>query len=286
MLALQDYECVLALSDEGHFGRAARRLGVTQPALSARLRRIEEGLDARLFTRDRGGVRPTPAGLALMAGAERVLAAAAEAERTTRDAHAGLGQTLRLGMTQVAAHQVVVPALAAFRTKHPRTRIRLSEDTTAGLERMLEAQVIDAVFIHPPLHAPGLSEKQLLTIDMARFDGSDAEDRPLIRYPRAEAPVLMGALARSLADDHDAGDRFPAAEANTILGAIVLGRAGFGPFTAPQDYPMHLGMPSIGGASSSTGIMLETAIAWRSLDRRAILQDLIEAALVSTGQSL
>ncbi len=55
MLALQDYRAVVALLEERHFGRAARRLGVTQPALTARLRRIEDGLGARLFERGRAG---------------------------------------------------------------------------------------------------------------------------------------------------------------------------------------------------------------------------------------
>ncbi|HIC81626.1 MAG TPA: LysR family transcriptional regulator, partial [Kiloniellaceae bacterium] len=79
MAALQDYRCVIALLDARHFGRAAERLGVTQPALTARLRRLEAELQVRLFERGRSGVEPTAAGLVFAEGAQRVLDAAEEA---------------------------------------------------------------------------------------------------------------------------------------------------------------------------------------------------------------
>ena len=145
MFALSDYESVIAIAEEAHFGRAARRLNVTQPALSSRLRRIEEELGVRLFDRDRGGVTMTPAGEQFVEGAERVITAAEETARSARHAQAGLGQTLRIGMTQVAAYQVVIPTLVAFREHHPHARIKLIEGTTAGLEKRLEQSVLDVL---------------------------------------------------------------------------------------------------------------------------------------------
>ena len=113
LFALTDYESVIAIAEEGHSGRAARRLNVTQPALSSRLRRIEEELGVRLFDRDRGGVSATPAGEQFVEGPERVITAAEETAQSARDSQAGLGQTLRIGMTQVAAYQIVIPTLVA-----------------------------------------------------------------------------------------------------------------------------------------------------------------------------
>ena len=217
MLRLQDYRAVIAISETRHFGQAARRLGITQSALSVRLRRIEDHLGARLFERGRGGVAPTAAGLAFIDGARRVLDTAEEASRAARDASQGFGETLRLGMTQVAAYQVVGPILRALHAARPQTRISLLEGTTAGLEGRLERREIDAAFLHPPLHASGLSERPLTTRALVKIDLSGQTESPLIRYPRAEAPVLMGRLGR----EDDSAGRPSQGEADTILGAVL-----------------------------------------------------------------
>ncbi|MEO0818865.1 MAG: LysR family transcriptional regulator [Pseudomonadota bacterium] len=268
-LALADYRAILALSEERHFGRAARRLGVTQPALTARLRRVETALGARLFDRGRSGVAITAAGLAFVEGARRVLDAAAETADAVQGAAAGLGQTLRIGMTQIAAYQVVVPVLARLRAAQPLVRIRLSEGVTAGLEGALERRELDAAFLHPPLHAAGLVEHRLAAVPFRRYQRAPGE--PLIGYPRHEAPVLMGALARNAGEA-----RLAPAEADTILGAITLAEAGYGAFAAPESFP-HAALSRFEG-DPGAGEVLETSLAWRSLDRRPQTAALVAAA--------
>ena len=277
MFALTDYESVIAIAEEAHFGRAARRLNVTQPALSSRLRRIEEELGVRLFDRDRGGVSVTPAGEQFVEGAERVITAAEETAQSARNAQAGLGQTLRIGVTQVAAYQIVIPTLADFRVHHPHARIKLHEGTTASLEKRLEQGMIDVAFLHPPLHAPGLSETFLLSTPMALFDGEPdpMQRKPMIAYPRSEAPVLMGALGRQA---NEGNGEYPAAEADTMLGAIILSRAGFGPFAATADYPSPFEKTEHCLALADTGLTLETSITRRLLDRRPMIETLIKSA--------
>jgi len=274
--ALQDYRCVIALLDARHFGRAAERLGVTQPALTARLRRLEAELQVRLFERGRSGVEPTAAGLVFAEGAQRVLDAAEEAAEAALGVQQGYGQTLRIGMTQIAAYQVVPKCLAAFRSANPMARIRLVEGTTATLEAMLEQRRIDAAFLHPPLHAADLSEKILTKVVLGRFNAGDkSAGDALIRYPRSEAPVLMAALGRQEAAEEEGG--YCVAEADTALGVIVLSQAGYGDFVAPTDYPHRaLSADRRQKASAGHGVM-ETSLAWRSLDRRPVIRSLINA---------
>lgn len=154
-------------------------------------------------------------------------------------------------MTQIAAYQVMIPSLSEFR--------------------------------HPPLHAPGLSETFLLSTPMVVFDGAPEPEKtkPLIACPRTEAPVLMGALARLTIEG---SGEYPTAEANTMLGAIVLSRAGFGPFAATEDYPSPFEKMETYLGKTKTGLMLDTAIAKRSLDRRPILQSLFQAATIAAGR--
>jgi DNA-binding transcriptional LysR family regulator len=273
-LALGDYRALVVLAEERHFGRAARRLGVTQPALTARLRRIEAASDARLFERGRSGVAPTAAGVAFLEGARRVLDAAAETADAVRGVAAGLGQTLRIGMTQIAAYQVVARSLTAFRAAQPLARIHLTEGVTAKLEAALERREIDAAFLHPPLHASGLSEKLLTSVPFRRYYRKGDEGTPLVGYPRAEAPVLMASLKR-----REAVDAPTPAEADTILGAILLSQAGYGAFAAPEDFP-HPELADRVAAHGDADV-LETSIAWRSLDRRPLVRALVDAALSS-----
>ncbi|MEM6491296.1 MAG: LysR substrate-binding domain-containing protein, partial [Pseudomonadota bacterium] len=219
-------------------------------------------------------------GALFIEGAERIVATAGETARAVRAAQDGVGQTLRIGMTQTAAYQVVASALSAFRDRHRRAAVRLFESKTAELERRLEQNALDVAFLHPPLHAPGLTEKTLAQTPMTRVDFADprATARPTVAYPRSEAPVLMGVLARS--EDDETGD-FPAAEADTMLCAMVLSRAGYGRCVLPGDYAYSAVRPAAMEDAVQTEFLLETAIARRSLDRRPIIRDLVDCAVAA-----
>ncbi|MEO1200192.1 MAG: LysR family transcriptional regulator [Pseudomonadota bacterium] len=278
MLSLADYRCALALLEERHFRRAAERLGVTQPALTARLRRIEEVLGARLFERGRGGVAPTAAGLAFADGAQRILDTAEETADAVRGARDGLGETVRIGMTQVAAYQLVAPCLAAFRQSNPLARVKLSEGQTAGLEAKLEQRQVDIAFLHPPVHSSDISDKLLKTVPMGRFNaGEDADNTDaLVRFPKNEAPVLMGALSRDEGQSPDGVDS--AAEADTVLGVAILSQAGYGSFASPIDFPLPLVRDTADRPETRTRQIFETSIAWRRLDRRPVIRAMVEVA--------
>lgn len=273
MFALQDYRTVLALFEDRHFGRASQRLNVTQSALSVRLKRIEAQLGARLFERGRSGATPTAAGLAFAEGARRVLEAAEEAAGAALNASQGFGETLRVGMSQVSAYQVVAPALRAFRRAQPRAQLLLVESVTATLEDQLEQRAVDVAFIHPPLHSSALSERPLTARPLIRFNAAGDGDAPLVGFPRSEAPVLMGRLRR----DEDREGRAAQAEANTMLGAILLSAAGYGDCVVTRDFPnAHVTEAIASGSARAQGSM-RTSVAWRARDDRAIVRAFIDA---------
>ena len=79
---LRSFVC---LADELHFGRAAQRLYISQPALSQQIARLERDLGVRLFTRTGRAVRITPAGREFLAGAHRALDALSDAVAAARE---------------------------------------------------------------------------------------------------------------------------------------------------------------------------------------------------------
>ena len=241
---------------------AARRLGVSQPSLTARLRRLEDRLGARLFERDRAGVAPTAAGAAFLDGARAALEASEGAGRAAREAQAGWGQGLAIGMTQLAAYGIVPRALAAFRAAQPLARVSLREASTAALEAMLEARRIDAAFLHPPITAPGLTERVLgeAGTRLTQLGGTGAAEA-LVLYRREEAPATVAAMERAAADG--VAPAPGGAEAVTVLGALTLSLAGYGAAGFPEGYA-H---PALEGAETHPGpLRQQTSLAWRALD--------------------
>ncbi|MDX8349110.1 LysR family transcriptional regulator [Cognatiyoonia sp. IB215446] len=270
-----DYRCVVALSEEKSFSQASEILGISQPALTARLRRIEENLGVRLFERGRRGAKPTPAGDAFIDAAQRIIDMADRSVEVARDADRGLGQHLRIGMTQIAAVQVVVPILKAFREENAFARVRLTESISSTLEAQVEQNLIDVAFLHPPVHQAGLSELPLMSQRLVKYDAmASPHDRPpTIRYTRRDAPVLVAEL-----DRHEpAGVEADAlAEVDTAIGAIVMSHAGYGPFVVPEGFPSPFNRSETCPGGAPLKAELGTSIVWRSLDRRPMVRALIE----------
>jgi DNA-binding transcriptional LysR family regulator len=115
----------VAVAEELHFGRAARRLGIAQPPLSQQIRQLEQRLGVSLFIRTSRQVALTPAGEALLRGARRVLAEMGLAAAAARRAEAGETDALRVAYTDSAALSVLPSAIQRFRSAMPTVHLDL-----------------------------------------------------------------------------------------------------------------------------------------------------------------
>lgn len=130
----------------GSFTRAARDLSLTQPAVSAQMRRLEAQLGARLFDRLGRQLQLTEAGRALYRYAERVedLAAILEAAADEVDASRGeLRGRVALGGSTTPGIFVLPRVLERFRREHPPVQLALEVGTTAALLEALRANLVD-----------------------------------------------------------------------------------------------------------------------------------------------
>src|SRR5262245_63725912 len=99
-MELRQLSYFVAVADERHFTRAAERVSVAQPAVSAQIRRLERELGEVLFHRDRRGVRPTAAGEAFLPHARAALGAVQRGRDTIASMRGLLSGGLRVGVVR------------------------------------------------------------------------------------------------------------------------------------------------------------------------------------------
>jgi DNA-binding transcriptional LysR family regulator len=147
-MELQQLAYLVAIADDHSFTRAAARLGVAQPGVSAQIRRLERELGEELFDRSERQIRLTAAGEALLPFARAALDAV-ERGRQAIAALRGLASgQVTVGMVPSASfHDVDLPGLLAdFRTAHPGVAISLVEARADRLLELIGAREIDLAF--------------------------------------------------------------------------------------------------------------------------------------------
>lgn len=142
-LELRHLRYFVAVAEELHFGRAARRLHMAQPPLSQQIRRLEAIVGAPLLARTSRSVALTPAGAAFLERARRLLAAADEGVEEAARIGRGEAGVLDVGFVSSAITLGVPERLQAFRKRFPDVHTRLHEGQTSQITGRLERGEID-----------------------------------------------------------------------------------------------------------------------------------------------
>lgn len=147
---LHQLRCFVAVADELHFGRAARRLEMLPSALGRHIRLLEESLRTQLFLRTTRNVSLTADGAVLHEEARQLLAQADEITQRFHHRERERAHTLKLGAIDTAAAGLVPMLLHDFRRRHADITVRLFEDKTIRLLPRLLSGAVDLVFVRPP----------------------------------------------------------------------------------------------------------------------------------------
>lgn len=165
-LALRDLEALVVLSETRHFGRAAERMHMTQPALSALVRRVENALDQRLFDRSSRHCVPTADGVFAVDTIEHLLRGLRILE--VRQPEAGqLVGAVRVGMIPTLGPYYVPHFLAPAMKTFPAARFQFIEGLTDHLIAAVRSRRIDVALLALPTHAEDLAEFPLFEEELA-----------------------------------------------------------------------------------------------------------------------
>ncbi|TDC78877.1 LysR family transcriptional regulator [Streptomyces hainanensis] len=184
-MQLQQLRYFTAVAETRHFTRAARREHVAQPSLSQQIRALERELGAELFSRARGHITLTDAGAALLPLARRILADAETARREVQEVAQLRRGRVRLGATPSLCASLVPDVLRTFRDSYPGVDLKVHEDGSQDLVRILAAGELDLALIITPLPSQGPA---LTTFELLR------EELVVISSPADRAPGAGGHL--------------------------------------------------------------------------------------------
>ncbi|MHB1486147.1 MAG: LysR family transcriptional regulator [Acidimicrobiales bacterium] len=291
---LRQLRAFVAVAEELHFGRAARRLQMAQPALSQVVKRFERELGLALFERTTRRVTLTDAGRTLLDHGRDILAAVNAAEDATRRTHSGEIGTLRIGLTTLAPHRLLPRLAESHGRRHPHVRLHPENVPSVQQIERLNHYQLDAGLLWVPSHRG--------TLDLSQVTYRVLAYQRLVaifpsRHPLASSTLLsMGQLAheqwvtyiqvpggsviREAVGNacHVAGftPRIvqEAPDASSILWIV---RAGVGVTLMPECISDML-IPGVVAVPLDTQEpLLKFALAWRADDNRAILLGLLEA---------
>ncbi|CAN5714858.1 LysR substrate-binding domain-containing protein [soil metagenome] len=198
-----------AVAEELHFGKAAEKLGMTQPPLSQSIQRLESELGIRLFERTHRSVELTPVGSQLLPYVREILAGTQRLPRLAQQLFRGDVGELRLAFVSTADYGVLPQLLQRFSSRFPSVRIDLLEATSdLQIDALISEQIDAGIIIGAGAstipgsleYLPLQTERLMLAVpenddspaSTARLD-SYAE-RPLVIFPRRVAPSLHDAI--------------------------------------------------------------------------------------------
>jgi DNA-binding transcriptional LysR family regulator len=188
VIDLRQLRQFIAVAEELHFHRAAARLNMSQPPLTAAVRKLEKEIGTELIERGNKTIRLTAAGAAFLEEARRTVVQADRAVQVAREAAAGRSGTVRLCYVGSSLYGRLPRLISLYRQEAPGVRLELREATSAQQIRMLREDRADIGLVVMPV--PDTADMRLLIFD---------NDRLAIALPRrhrlAGRKVKLAALA-------------------------------------------------------------------------------------------
>ncbi|MEH6546438.1 MAG: LysR substrate-binding domain-containing protein [Sneathiella sp.] len=289
MMNIRDMKYLVAVADEMHFGRAALKCHVSQPALSGQIRKLEDHLGVVLFERTNRKVQITDIGEQIVDQARKLVTISEEIVTTAQLARDPLSGPFRLGMIATIGPYLSPLILTAIRKQLPKVQLSLIEGMTHELERRLVQGQLDAIVLAT---IPREAQLQELILYQEPFWVALPGIHPLANRDAIDLTELHSAELLLLADGHCFRDQMieacnaaaGTAGANTretsLETLLALVAAGDGVTLLPElAKPGNMaGNPAMVVRPEATGKVGRTVrlVSRTSFPRKAILQQIAQ----------
>ena len=295
-MELRHLRYFVAVAEELHFTRAARRLGMEQPPLSQQILALERELGAALFRRQSRAISLTDAGRAFFDDARQILASVQRASDHARRVARGDFGRIRIGMINSAPFHPFVPrVLREFGQQYPDVALSLDENSTPALAAAVLDETVDVAFLRPLLRAePGLVTEALFDEDVliALPQGHPLAKAASLRLARlADQPFVLfsQSFGSGLYDEIIAACRRAGfsprigQEASQITSIVNLVAAGLGvslvPASMQQVHSVGVAYRRIAGDAPKARLSL----AYRADDSSATVRNMVALARAMVG---
>jgi len=277
------------LADELHFGRAARRLHITQPPLSMAIQSLEDELGVKLFLRAPRRVTLTHAGAVFLEQARTLLARAQDAIELVRAADRGEVGRLRIGFMSGTIYTLLPPLLRDFATRFPAVKLELRELALPQQLVQLRNGEIDIGFVRPPVEDAELDAETILRESLVvalprghrlaklrRIPARRLAAEPFVLFQRQPGLVLHHVVLR-FCDQNGFTPRV-AQEATQSHAVVGLVSAGIGVALVPESVQRTRMRGVEYRALQEKSPSVDTALAWRRNDTSPALGAFRKAA--------
>lgn len=166
-LSIRDLRALLTLAELRHFGRSAQQCGMTQPSLSAIVKKAEGVLQAPLFLRTSRAVELTPEGQVVVQVLEETFRALNGLSRIRQSPIVRLTGTLRLGIIPTLGPYLLPHCLPTIKERFPKLDLTLVEGQTQRLAKLLQTRRIEAALLSLPVDEPFFKEVPLFQEELA-----------------------------------------------------------------------------------------------------------------------
>ena len=288
-MELKHLRAFVALAETLHFGRAAERLCIVQPALSMQIKALEEELGVRLFERDRHRVALSETGTIFLPEARATLHQAARAEQVARRAARGEVGTLRVAFVSSVLPRLLPAVMRSMHTRYPMIALELKDMSTPEQIAALHDGKLDFGLVRLPLSGTGLEIREVMEepfvvalpedhalAHKAQIRAADLRGRPAFVLARRYAPGLYDEMLLAFRKQRVSLEIATELGEYTTMLALVSAGLGIGviPTHAAMALPPNVVARPLDLRDHRTGI----GLAWRDLDSPAkrIFVDVME----------
>lgn len=295
-MKLHAFQYFVVVAEELHFGNAAARLHITQPALSRQIHRLEMELGVKLFRRTKRTVQLTDAGAAFLDEIRKALQQVDSAVQVAQRVARGEVGALRIAFTPSSMHTVLPKILKHFRDLYPDVELALTEICTLDQVHQLKAEKIDVGFLHPPIDDTFLN---LYPLQGERLQVALPQNHPLtnqphiplkalaheafILHPRDEGPVLYDQFLTLCREaDFEPHIVYEEVKHQTRIGLVA---AGMGLTFTPESLE-KAGLTGIAYRPlAGEPLALQLAVAWQRHPSSPVIQKFVQVVAEITPQN-